>query len=270
MLVKLIDTHTHTSLGSPDAQATLREHCLAARERGLGGLVLTDHCDTTGWDFAHDYYDLRRDSSYALVRFMRDEFPDLYVGFGAELGEWYFDHAWGDAIANDARLDFLLGSLHTLDGTDFYQMKYESAAHCDELLAKYAVELYDHCANSPLDSLAHLTYPLRYMRKAGFDPDFSKQRDVVAEALRALIDRGAALEINSSGLRQGMGETLPGREWLELYRDLGGRRITLGSDAHFARDLGSGLSDAAELAKSVGFESVCYYVRRQPVELKLD
>lgn len=266
-----IDTHCHTLPFSPDADTTLEMHCLAARARGLDGFILTDHCDMTGWfeDEGYVKLDFRRDESYALVCAMREKYPDLYIGFGAELGEWYFDREDGNAFAADTRLDFLLGSLHTLDGEDFYIKRYESLAHCDRLLAAYAEELLDHCKNSPMDSFAHLTYPLRYMKKAGFEPDFTKQRDAVAEAFRALIDRGIALEVNTSGLRQNLGATLPDRYWLELYRDLGGEMLTLGSDAHHHDHLGANFADAAELLRSIGFDRVYYYRDRKPIAMTL-
>lgn len=266
--MQLFDTHLHTTY-SPDGKATVAEQARAASKAGLSGIVVTDHCDMQGWTDGTPY-DFRRDESYADIVRARAEHPDLYIGFGVELSDWRIDPALAKEVMSDPRVDFVIGSMHTLRGTDFYCMNYTSPEQCDDLLAQYADELVGHCSgDGDFDSLGHLTYPLRYMLRDGFAPDFTKQRDAVAEVFRLLIDRGRALEINTSGLRQSMGCTLPDKYWLRLYRDLGGELITLGSDSHTAADTGSGIADAAELAKSLGFGYYCVYRARRPEHIKL-
>ena len=275
--MRFVDCHTHTFPFSPDAHTSLEEHAASAREKGLKGFILTDHCDMVPWPDPHPetgeryFVDFRRDESYDLLLKVREQNPDLYIGFGAELGEWYYDREKGSAFAADTRLDFIIGSLHTLDGTDFAVMTYESETQCDALLERYAEHLIDHCKFSPLDVLGHLTYPLRYMhRHANLRPDFTRQRDAVAEALRALIERGKGIEINTSGLRKGFGATFPDRYWLELYRDLGGEIVTFGADAHYAKDIGADFNVAADLLRSCGFKNVFYFKNREPVAIPLD
>ncbi len=292
--MRLVDTHTHTFPFSPDAEASLEEHAAAAEWLGLGGFILTDHCDMVPWQdigCAPYWADFDRDGSFNILSEVRERHPGLYIGFGAELGEWYADvepdeavppkygadgrllppHApvRSDAIASDPRLDFLLGSMHTVRREDFSRMTFTSEEQCAELLRLYAERLVSHCENSPMDALAHLTYPLRYMRRAGFRADLTRERDTVAEALRALVRRGKALEVNTSGLRQGHGETLPGKYWLELWRDLGGELVTLGSDAHYSRDLAADFAAAAELLRACGFRYAFYYRELRPVAIPL-
>ena len=79
-----------------------------------------------------------------------------------------------------------------------------------------------------------------------------------------MVERGAALEINTSGGRRGPGEPLPGEAILRRYYELGGRMITIGTDAHTARSLGSDVVRAQELARSIGFRYVTRFVGRQP------
>ncbi len=261
----LIDAHTH-SFYSPDGGQTVDELADAAEAAGLSGFVLTDHCDMQGWDGSP--YDFCREDSFADVHHARRDHPSLDIGWGVELSDWRIDPDRAAEVISDPRVDFVIGSMHTLHGIDLSYINYPSNAYCELILQWYAAELIDHCRGD-FDSLGHLTYPLRYMQKAGFHPDFTKQRDAVAEVFRTLISRGISLEINTSGLRQGMGCTLPDGCWLRLYRDLGGEMITFGSDAHFSRDVGAGLADAAELAKSVGFRYNCVYRGRKPSMLPL-
>ncbi len=71
-----------------------------------------------------------------------------------------------------------------------------------------------------------------------------------------------ALEVNTSGLRQGPGETYPAPPVVERYRALGGRLVTAGSDAHRARSFAYGLGHAYAAIAAAGFEALA--VRRHP------
>ena len=56
---------------------------------------------------------------------------------------------------------------------------------------------------------------------------------------------------------------------LKLYRDLGGKILTLGSDAHQPADLGGGIAQGQELARSCGFDQICYFLHHEPHFIKL-
>lgn len=74
--------------------------------------------------------------------------------------------------------------------------------------------------------------------------------------------RGKGIEVNTSGLRQGAGETMPGIRCLKLYKALGGTVITVGSDAHLPEDVGSGFIEALGLVKEAGFDRIARYEKR--------
>jgi histidinol-phosphatase (PHP family) len=78
-----------------------------------------------------------------------------------------------------------------------------------------------------------------------------------------MIKRQMALEINTSGFRQSPGRTYPDQELVRLYRELGGKMISIGSDAHRADDLGSGCWQALSMAQKIGFDRVVSFERRQ-------
>ena len=78
------------------------------------------------------------------------------------------------------------------------------------------------------------------------------------------------MEVNTSGLRQKLGETMPGLELLRRYRRLGGELVTLGSDAHCTEDLGAGIDQGMELLKAAGLNQFVVYEKRRPVWLPLE
>ena len=91
----------------------------------------------------------------------------------------------------------------------------------------------------------------------------SRFEDIIAETLRTLKERGKGIEINTSGLRQKYGRTLPDEHYIRLYRDLGGEILTVGSDAHCAADLAAGIPEGLALARECGFRYVAYFERRR-------
>ena len=71
--------------------------------------------------------------------------------------------------------------------------------------------------------------------------------------LAALVESGTALEVNASGLRQLPRETYPAPAIVARYRELGGRHVTLGSDAHRTEWFAFGLARAYRAALGAGF-----------------
>ena len=60
---------------------------------------------------------------------------------------------------------------------------------------------------------------------------------------------------------------MPDEPILSLYRDLGGKRITFGSDAHTAARVGIGFREAEERVASLGFTHYTVYRKREPIDL---
>ena len=85
--------------------------------------------------------------------------------------------------------------------------------------------------------------------------------------MKELAGKGIALEINTSGLRKGLGRTLPGTDTIGKYADYGGTRITFGSDAHSEAEIGAGFRDAGEMPTDDRLIPGVYIRRRfQPIE----
>ena len=84
------------------------------------------------------------------------------------------------------------------------------------------------------------------------------------------IGKDKALEINVSGLFKGLGETLPAFDEIKRYHDLGGKYITLGSDAHNINDVGRDIEKGIELAFKAGFKSYYIYENCCPYEITIE
>ena len=89
---------------------------------------------------------------------------------------------------------------------------------------------------------------------------------MVAEILKQDIDDDKGIEINTASWQYGLKDTQPAREILRLYKDLGGRIITIGSDAHTAKYVGAHIKDAMDILKNeIGFSQICTFDHMRPV-----
>ena len=266
----LVDYHTHSSYFSLDAQSTMEELCESAIFRGISELCITEHCDVNGWDGQPCEFD--DDSYYNMLDRMRGMYGErLTVLSGLELGQPTQNEELADRYSKNPRLDFIIGSLHNLDGIeDFYFLKYPDEDYCRSLIERYFIEQREMVELADFDVLGHIGYPLRYMQsREGINIDFSEFTDEIVSLFRSLAQAGKGIELNTSGLRQPFGKTLPTPDLVKLYRECGGEIITLGSDAHIARDIGAGITEGKEILSAAGFNYLTVYRSRQPQFIKI-
>ena len=118
--------------------------------------------------------------------------------------------------------------------------------------------------------ITHITYPLRYMAgDYGRKVDLAPYKDLIDELFRTIIQKNLALEVNSSGLRQKLGRPMPDEPLLRRYYELGGRKLTLGSDAHRAADLAAGIPECREMLRGLGFTETVLFRGRKAYPIPL-
>lgn len=277
--MKLIDCHTHTQF-SVDSEADPGMCAERADRLGLAAYAVTDHCECNSWyptehysdgDDMHDSYrykDCFLDSVAAVTALKEKYNGKLNLICGVEMGQPQAAPEAAAFINADERVDFIIGSLHQIRGEkDFYYIDYIDLGtdKIYDLLERYFMELNEMCRTNSFDVLGHLTYCLRYMKQRhGIEPDISRFDDIIADSFRTLAQNGKGIEINTSGLRQGFGETFPNLRYTKLFREMGGEIISVGSDAHTAEDIGKNVRDGIEIAKAAGFTRIAYFKKRQP------
>ena len=170
-----------------------------------------------------------------------------------------------EKIISEKSLDFIICSTHELPGhEDFAFLDYKKE-NIRDLLVQYFDETLKLCRWGRFDVLGHLTYPLRYIiGEAGIDTDISEFDEIIAESFRELIKNDKGIEINTSGLRQAYGKTFPELKYIKLFHDLSGKIITVGSDSHRTKDIGSGVDKGIELAAAAGFKKIFYFKNHIP------
>ncbi|MCQ2491078.1 MAG: histidinol-phosphatase HisJ family protein [Ruminococcus sp.] len=275
----LMDCHTHTQF-SVDSEADINACAERAATLGLTAYAITDHCECDAWYPAEHYseeesrfhesadYAAAFEASVAAVTALKEKYSGrMNLLCGTELGQILFDVDAAKAVNSDKRLDFIIGSVHRIHGEkDFYFIDYTQldTDGIYSLLERYFKEVYELCNTGLFDVIGHITYSLRYMKQRhGICPDISRFDDIIAESFRSLAHSGRGIEINTSGLRQGFGATFPDLKYVNMFRELGGEIITIGSDSHTAEDIGADVSAGAELAEAAGFRYLTYFKNRK-------
>lgn len=273
--MKISDMHTHSN-NSFDAENTVDELCASAVNKGMYAIAITDHCEAPFIEFPEksgfgNFSERIPKSVRETIKAKQKYASKLKVLCGMELGEPMHDLECTKKALNFGDFDFVLASVHNLKNMqDFYYLDYSKYDE-QKLLAMYFDELIETSLFEHFDSLAHLTYPLRYIKAStGRVPNLQPYNEQIDEIFINLIKNNKALEINVSGLYKELFATLPDKEQLLRYYQLGGRLITIGTDSHKANAVGVGIDKGIELARSCGFTHYAIYEKHQPIFIPFD
>ena len=275
----LTDYHVHTEF-SDDSREPMETQVRQGIALGLAEMCFTDHVDygvKKDWDEGDiEYYDGNPSHPKTNV-----DYPKYFAKFrevseacrgrielrcGLEFGVQTGTIPRYDELLSryGEKLDFVLLSIHQVDNRDLWTQSFQRGRTQKECYELYYQELYDVMKSfHGYSVLAHLDLIARYDKQGNYP--FSAVRDMVAEILKLAISDGKGIELNTSSWRYKLRDTTPSRDILRLYRDLGGKIITIGSDAHSARDLGNRINEAREILKNeIGFSSTYTFRRMEP------
>lgn len=266
---RLIDMHVHSD-NSPDGIHSPMFICECAVKNNLGAIAITDHCEVDAF-FEEKYNNMIFHSFFECSKAKSAFEGQLLVLIGLEIGQPLSNKELAEKIITNHIYDFILGSIHTPAGfnRDVKEIEYDKL-DVYKFMEDYFLQLTEIAKWDGCDALAHITCPMRRIQgKYHIDFDYSKISAVTDVLLKAIISNGKALEINTSGLRQNIGRTMPDINIIRRYRELGGRLLTIGSDAHDANDCGKGVTEAMKIAKDCGFEKFTFYEKREIMEIEL-
>lgn len=284
------DYHIHTEF-SDDSREPMENQVRQAIEIGLEEICFTEHVDygvKKDWNEGEiewrggdgvNYDDSMKEplanADYPVyfdkIRRMREEFAgQIRIKSGLEFGIQtitipQYERLWS-RYADD--LDFVLLSMHQVDNKEFWNQEFQRGKTQKEYNEAYYREILNVMRQFKHYSvLAHLDLIVRYDRNGVYP--FRELRDIVSEILRTAISDGKGIELNTSSWHYGLADTQPSRDILWLYRDLGGRIITIGSDGHTTKYLGDHIREAQQILRGIGFTEICTFERMVPVFHKL-
>lgn len=248
------DYHTHTRRCG-HAVGTAAEYVEAARARGLAGIGICDHLPLVGRRDAELTMDISELDDYVgEVLELRRAFPGfVLLGIEADYEPETFEHV--AAALGQYPFDYVIGSVHFLDGWGFDDPRNKSGWTERDVLAVYE-SYFDRVGEAAETGSFTILGHLDLVKKFGHRP-----AEPPLAAMRRLVERvaaaGPAVEVNTAGLRKPVGEPYPGAELLaSLARS--GVPLTFGSDAHAPVEVGSDFAAAVGYARSAGYAEFAY------------
>jgi len=255
-----LDAHLHTDQ-SPDSSVPIDVYAALAVERGIPEICITDHVDFDPRDPAYEYTrfaDRERTVRAAADRWARE---GVVIRFGAELT---YNRRWeADVRAHlqRHRYDYVIGSVHDWPESPYWPSRVRSwveARSLDEIVAPYYDQVIGAARSGLFDTIGHLDVVRRYLYPFVTVEDLATRPELQEPALRAIVEGGVSLEVNSSGLRYPGGQTYPSAAAIARYRELGGERVVVGSDAHSRGSFAARLDESYRHLRSAGFEALTF------------
>ncbi len=253
----MFDTHIHTLPYSTDSGMTFPDLLAAQKERDLG-VILTEHIDYAFGDPSQFCFDpevyFKELSPYRNDRLL----------LGVEIGMTEDTNQRNQETVRSHPFDMVIGSIHFIRSIDIYYPEFfamfaskeESYREYLEVMAQMVTDFDD------FDTLGHIDYISRVAPYKDALLYYDEYPELFDRILSTLVKKDKCLEINTR-LFDGMFTVAALKQICMRYRDLGGRYVTIGSDAHYPENVGCNLVPAYAAAGSWGLTPVYYRERKR-------
>ena len=251
----LFDNHIHTKY-SADSEMNPVEALRRAQELGVG-LVFTEHFD---WNFPGDK-DFTFDADAYFAEYAPLQGFDLRLG--AEIGIADYAAEKNREFVGNAPFDMVIGSLHLLRGVDLYLPEAYEGLTRNEAYTEYFADMAKavRTQGDNFDVLGHIDYIARcapYDDKSFVYGDFA---DLIDAVLLAVIEKDVVLEVNTRRFGERFAVDSLMTVW-KRYRELGGKYVTMGSDAHNLETIGKNFAVALSAVEACNLVPVTFAARR--------
>lgn len=259
----ITDVHTHSSF-SADGKTPLCDMVARAEALGVGYFGVSEHFD---YDYLTDgvlcegkQVPMTDAAAYfaAARALQRGHADKLRLLAGAEFGYTPNKkaHTMYEALIRAYAPDFVVNSVHTVDGADVWFGEYFAGKTKRQAYRGYLLRVLESLsAPYAYDIVGHIGY---VARNAPYEDRLLRYEDEAAlfdEILGGVIARQKILEVNSSG--RGAGDFIPNPDLLARYFAMGGRLVSFASDAHDAARICDKRGDVVAALRAVGFTHIC-------------
>ncbi len=256
--MQIYDQHLHTFL-SHDSTESFENYLEIAQKKGISHFVSTEHIDfatcSTG---ENQFYDQAKQDK--IIRTFQKKYP-IKLLKGVEIGYKFSYLSQIEELADKGDYDIVILSVHEEDEQDC--RNFADLSRVDgELAFGTFLDLYlsavTHC--SSFDALGHIDFLLRYIGKISIE----KYEGKLIQIFEILIKKKKALEFNTRFLYQ-LNDSSYLVYLFQLYYKLGGRKITIGSDAHACHAYLGGFDEARKILKDIGFTHCSLFQKHKEI-----
>ena len=251
----MFDSHIHSSISS-DSTLAAADAIREMKDKKIGG-VFTEHYDfgypeSGTFLFDPEVYFLNYDSLRSSQCLLGIELG-MVPGYDGEASK----------LVHNFPFDYVIGSIHVVENIDIYYPEFYADRTKLETYGAY-FDAMEACILefSDFDALGHIDYIARYAPYA--DPEVWTEPELhpyIDRVLRALIKTERVLELNTRRI-ESEADLNSIRPIYARYAELGGRSVTIGSDAHSRDRIGWKLKEASTFIDSLGLEMVMFHNRK--------
>ncbi len=269
------DYHVHTEF-SDDSRYPMEAVVQDAVRMGMDEICFTDHVDygikedwDSGKEIRYRHGDPLANVDYPRymeqLRQLRGQYGDrITIRTGMEFGVQQHTIPQFEALYGRYDWDFIILSIHQVEDQEFWTQDFQRGRSQKEYNERYYEEMLQVVkAYKHYSVLGHMDLIVRYDQEGTYP--FEKVRPMIEEILKIVIAEGKGIEVNTSFKRYGLKDTMPSRQLLSLYRELGGTILTIGSDSHKPEHLGAYIPETKALLKELGYRQFCTFEGMKPI-----
>ena len=251
----ITDCHLHSDM-SIDSREDMENYIKLAVDNGDEYFITTEHANIIP-DKANPYrHMVAIETIKAKTDEMRHKYADkIDVLFGIEIGWMEAVHDFEIEFSHRYPFDMIILALHSRPVGDTVDVRYDNyLADCCK-----AAQTFGN-----YDTFAHVDYVLRYIGHT----DLAKHKERLTQLFNILISQNKALEINTKQMPDP--QAVERIEYiLGLYTSLGGRKLTIGSDAHSVPVYKNGFDTVTDIIKKYGINQVYIYKQRKEIAVAI-
>lgn len=245
----IFDCHVHTKF-SADSEMLASDAIDKAKNLNLG-IIFTEHFD---YDVPGEYdFTFNPKNYFEEYKNLRGE----KIRLGVEVGLRNSAREVNKNFIDSADFDMVIGSIHLVDDFDIYYPDFFEGKDKNTAYKKYFAAMIEETAVEDFDVLGHIDYICRTAPYENPALDYKTFKSEIDEVLKIIVEREKILELNTRRLdkKSVIDELLP---IYKQYKNLGGKFITIGSDAHKVENVGKHFKIALEFVEELNLTPVTF------------
>ena len=244
------DYHLHSTF-SNDGQDTIEALCWRALALGFSEIAITEHAEWhPAWRGEFDVAGYLDEIARCQSQFAAH---GLTLYSGVELGNPHEHTRQATALIAAYPFDVRVASLHWLYGHNIHDAACFAGRDPLDVYADYFAALGHMAAEtSDVDVIAHFDRILWRGTLLGTTFEPRAIENLVRDALATIAWRDLALELNTRYLNHAPTWRPALTTMLRWFREEGGQRVVVNSDAHRVAQMGANLDLAAEVLRDAG------------------
>ena len=262
----MVDIHNHSKY-SFDSKAEPSAMVERAKAEGAKVYGFAEHVNL---DEKSDINAVRKTIGAYIeeLNALQFSFEKLRVLRGAEFNYYPSQNENYMRLTQEFDFDYIVNSVHDVRGRNCF-IKYFENCGIDEGYRAY-FEYLKECMDAPypFHILGHMGFLYKSTRNMSGEEYFRRYEKYIREVLEKTIEKNIALEANTNTYGASF-PCDPDERILRVYFEMGGRKITIGSDAHMVGCVMKNVKETVELLKKIGFTELYYFVKGQEHRLPI-